>query len=78
MQKIKYRRIPYFTIVGNQTVILCRRFFNILCIGDMGNSKIIIAIVVGIVVIKLVAVHFYLKTKIKQSEENQAKTKQRK
>jgi sensor histidine kinase regulating citrate/malate metabolism len=44
----------------------------------MGNSKIIIAIVVGIVVIKLVAVHFYLKTKIKQSEENQAKTKQRK
>jgi len=34
----------------------------------MGNSKIIIAVVVGIIVIKLVAVHLYLKTKIDQAE----------
>lgn len=34
----------------------------------MGNSKIIIAVVVGIIVLKLIAVHFYLKTKIKQTE----------
>jgi len=35
----------------------------------MGNSKIIIAVVVSIIVLKLIAVHFYLKTKIEQSEE---------
>ncbi|MBL4661688.1 MAG: hypothetical protein JKY19_15115 [Alcanivoracaceae bacterium] len=29
----------------------------------MGNPKVIIAIVVGIIVIKLLAVHLYLKTK---------------
>jgi hypothetical protein len=36
----------------------------------MGNSKIIIAVVVGIIVLKLIAVHFYLKAKINQSEQN--------
>lgn len=36
----------------------------------MGNSKIIIAIVVSIIVVKLVAVHFYLKTKIKHDQAN--------
>jgi hypothetical protein len=30
----------------------------------MGNSKIIIALVFAIVVIKLVAVHYYIKTKV--------------
>jgi hypothetical protein len=30
----------------------------------MGNSKIIIALVIAIVVIKLFAVHYYIKTKI--------------
>jgi|GEM_PF-2508571 len=37
----------------------------------MGNSKIIIAVVVGIIVIKLVAVHFYLKVKTKQPEKKE-------
>ena len=38
----------------------------------MGNSKILIIIVVAIVVIKLVAVHFYLKTKIdKETIDNE-------
>jgi len=36
----------------------------------MGNSKIIIAVVVGIIVIKLLAVHLYLKTKIDSSKDN--------
>ena len=35
----------------------------------MGNSKIIIAIVVTIILIKIIAVHYYVKTKIKESEE---------
>lgn len=36
----------------------------------MGNSKITIIIVMSIVMNRLVAVHFYLKTKINQSESN--------
>ena len=35
----------------------------------MGNSKIIIAVVVGIIVLKLIAVHLYLKKKINESEQ---------
>ncbi len=34
----------------------------------MGNSSLIIAVVVGVIVLKLVAVHLYLKKKIDQSE----------
>ena len=35
----------------------------------MGNSKIIIAVVVGIIVLKLIAVHLYLKKKVNESEQ---------
>jgi hypothetical protein len=38
----------------------------------MGNSKIIIALIVTIIVIKLVAVHYYIKTKVdKDTIENE-------
>lgn len=36
----------------------------------MENSNIIIAVVVSIIVLKLIAVHLYLKKKINQSEQN--------
>lgn len=35
----------------------------------MGNSKIIIAVVVSIIVVKLFAVHYYLKTKTNKNEK---------
>jgi hypothetical protein len=35
----------------------------------MGNSKVIIAIVVTIIIVKILAVHYYVKSKIKESEE---------
>ncbi|HPI95813.1 MAG TPA: hypothetical protein PK055_10255 [Gammaproteobacteria bacterium] len=34
----------------------------------MDHSKVIIAVVVTIVVVKLIAVHLYLRTKINQSD----------
>lgn len=34
----------------------------------MGNSKIIITVVVGIIVLKLVAVHLYLRKKINETD----------
>lgn len=36
----------------------------------MENSNIIIAVVVSIIVLKLIAVHLYLKNKTNQSEQN--------
>lgn len=54
----------------NQSVIICCRFLRTFIHTLMGNSKIVIALVVGIIVIKLVVVHLYLKTKTKQPEEN--------
>jgi hypothetical protein len=39
----------------------------------MGNSKIIIALVVAIVVIKLFAVHYYIKTKVDKDTNDNAK-----
>lgn len=41
----------------------------------MGNSKIIIALVVAIVVIKLVAVHYYIKTKVDKDTIDNTKNK---
>ncbi len=40
----------------------------------MGNSNLVIALVVGIIVVKLVAVHLYLKKKIDQSEKSSAQS----
>jgi len=42
----------------------------------MVNSKIIIIVVVSIIVIKLFAVHYYLKTKINKNDKDDNDKKQ--
>lgn len=44
----------------------------------MGNSQIIIAVVVGIVVLKLVAVHLYLKKKMDESDNSKESSQENK